>query len=69
MHTTTTPNLNEDYLYSEIQAAPMLGLSPASLRKNRCQGKGPDYVKLGRAVRYRLSDIRAYIASNVVKAA
>lgn len=69
MNTPNTPASFEDVLYSETQAAPMFGCSPATLRKNRCLGKGPDYVKLGRSVRYRLSDIRAYVNANVVKAA
>lgn len=59
----------EDVLYSEKQAAPMCGWSTATLRKKRCVGGGPDYVKMGRSVRYRLSDIRAFVAGNVVHAA
>lgn len=69
MHANNTAIRAEDVLYSEKQAAPMCGWSTATLRKKRCVGGGPDYVKMGRSVRYRLSDLRAFVAGNVVRAA
>lgn len=46
---------------TEQQAAPQLGLSPATLRRWRWAGKGPVYVKLGGAVRYRPKDLVAFV--------
>ena len=52
-------------LLGEEQAAEVTGKSVSTLQKDRVSGGGIPYVKLGRAVRYRLSDIKAYIAKNV----
>jgi len=43
------------------QTADHLGLAVSTLNKWRCNGEGPIFVKLGRAVRYKQSDIDAYI--------
>lgn len=43
------------------QAAERLTLSPNTLEVWRCRGDGPPFVKLGRAVRYRASDLDAYV--------
>lgn len=54
-------------LYDTETAARILGVSPASLRKWRSEGELPGhvppipYVKLGKTVRYRKSDLQAYI--------
>lgn len=44
------------------EAAAILGLSPATLRKLRVQGGGPTYCKLGRACVYKTADLEAYAA-------
>jgi predicted DNA-binding transcriptional regulator AlpA len=49
-----------DRLVRAPEAARWLGLSPATLAKLRCTGGGPQYVKLGRAVAYEISDLRAW---------
>jgi len=43
------------------QAAEYLGLAVSTLNKWRCLGGGPVFIKMGRAVRYRLEDINAFI--------
>lgn len=48
-------------------AARHLGLATSTLEKLRTYGGGPRYVKLGRAVRYRVSDLEAYLAERVVE--
>ena len=48
------------------EAARHLSLAPNTLEKMRVTGNGPRFVKLGRAVRYRLSDLESYIADRVV---
>lgn len=50
-------------LYTEREAAKWLGVCPRTLRAIRASGEIP-YVRLGRAVRYDLDDLRAYVARN-----
>lgn len=47
-------------------AARHIGLAVSTLEKMRVTGDGPPFVKLGRAVRYRISDLEAYLAERVV---
>lgn len=49
-------------LMTEQEAAKRLCLSTKTLQKNRWLGKGPKYLKLGKSVRYDLSDIEEYLA-------
>ena len=50
-----------------IGAAALLGLSPSTLEKLRVSGSGPQYLKLGRAVRYRLDDLARWADERVVR--
>jgi len=43
------------------QAANYLGLAVSTLNKWRCHGGGPIFIKMGRAVRYRVEDLEAFI--------
>jgi hypothetical protein len=52
-------------LLNEYEFAEITGRSVASARRDRFLGKGCPYVKLGFLVKYRPSDVRAYIAQNV----
>ncbi len=47
------------------RAADYLGLSPTTLETWRVHGKGPRFLKLGRRVLYRVSDLDAYLDSCV----
>ena len=49
---------------TEAQAAVRLGLKVPTLRAWRHQGRGPAYVRLGRAVRYLAADLEEFLASN-----
>lgn len=51
-------------LVSEAQFSAMMSVSEYSLQSWRALGTGPRFVKLGRAIYYRLKDIEAWIASN-----
>lgn len=59
-------------LVSEKKAAEFLGTSSATLRVLRCTGakpggmQVPPYYKLGRAVRYDLTDLEAYVQAHRV---
>ena len=51
-----------DPLVPEAGAAAFLAVSPKTLRKWRCVGGGPVFIKVGRAVRYRQSDLDDFVA-------
>lgn len=44
-----------------VEAARLLGLSPRTLEKHRCDGTGPIYRKLGGRVVYTVADIQLWI--------
>lgn len=48
-----------------LDAAAYLGLSHHTLNQWRYQGRGPLFVRLGRAVRYRKSDLDAYLEESL----
>ena len=58
-----------DQLLTNGQAAELLSLSPRTLEKMRLTGDGPPFIKLGRhrAVRYRESDLQAWIEGRIRK--
>ncbi len=58
--------MQQENLLTTKEAAPILGVSVAFLERDRWAGARVPYIKIGsRAVRYRLSDLRAYIESCV----
>ena len=46
------------------EAAEYLGLAQSTLNKWRCIGGGPKYLKMGKAVRYRMIDIQKWLKDN-----
>jgi predicted DNA-binding transcriptional regulator AlpA len=53
-------------LLTQRQCAEALVLSERTLERFRVSGLGPKFVRVGKSVRYRLSDVEAWIASRVV---
>lgn len=51
----------------EGDAAKYLGMSIAYMRKARTNGRGPAYIRIGRAVRYRVADLEHFITSHRVE--
>jgi predicted site-specific integrase-resolvase len=49
---------------TEREAAARLGLKIATLRAWRHQGKGPAFLRLGRAIRYLSNDLDAFVQTN-----
>ena len=47
------------------EAAKRLGLSASTLNKLRLTGGGPRFATLGRAIRYRVSDLDAWVAARL----
>ena len=62
--TTEAATTAGDQPMTESEAASRLGLKVATLRAWRHQGRGPAYVRLGRAVRYLSVDIDEFLNSN-----
>ncbi len=54
-------SINPDPLFDTTQAAAYLHSSEASLERYRALGVGPRWVKMSGIVRYRRSDLDAYI--------
>jgi predicted DNA-binding transcriptional regulator AlpA len=48
-------------------AAEKTGLAASTLRKLRLTGEGPRFLKLGRAVRYRESDLEDWLEQRAVQ--
>jgi predicted DNA-binding transcriptional regulator AlpA len=51
-------------LMDSEQLAPVLGTTPGQLAQWRFRGDGPPFIKLGRSVRYRWSDVEAWLDAN-----
>ena len=51
---------------SEHKAAEILGVEVATLRKWRWLRKPPVFLKMGRLVKYRVSDLQAFMESCTV---
>jgi predicted DNA-binding transcriptional regulator AlpA len=51
-------------LMTEDETAITLKCTRAALRRWRRERRGPRFVKLGRLIRYRLSDIEAFVEQN-----
>ena len=64
----TRQQICDDDLVNEAKAAEILDLAKGTLTVWRHEGKGPNYIKLGTAVRYKYRDLTAYIDQQSVKA-
>ena len=54
-------------LLTEKQAATFFSLKPQTLTSWRHKGTGPEYLKIGGAVRYRRRDLERYAESGRIK--
>jgi excisionase family DNA binding protein len=52
-------------LYTEAEAARLLGFSLRFLQEKRYKGGGPNFCRIGSRIRYRLSDLDAFLEQNV----
>ena len=53
-------------LLTTAEAAEIVRISQAHLEKLRIYGRGPRFVRLGRAVRYRHEDLRIWTEAGLV---
>lgn len=60
--------LSAEYLLNRDEVARYFGISKRMLEKAACTGGGPTMIKLGgRQVKYRVADIRAWIAGRAIR--
>jgi excisionase family DNA binding protein len=59
-------SIPNDPLITERELAERLGCSRELLRVYRREGRGPGHLKIGRLVRYRTSDVEAWLAAQRV---
>jgi predicted DNA-binding transcriptional regulator AlpA len=60
--------LPEDRLWSIEDVSYYLGVPVGTLYYWRCRGQGPSSSRLGRHVRYRADDVRAWVAGQTSRA-
>ena len=56
-------------VFNTPQAARYVNTSPSFLTRLRSQGKGPPYIQIESAIRYRSSDIDAWLGQRVTQPA
>jgi len=61
-----TIQINEMALLSEKEVQEIYKLNARTLQRDRVLGRGIPYVKIGRRVRYKRSDIEKYIKRHTV---
>ena len=66
-HDKATVSTDDDRSVDTHEAARVLGLSTFGLAEIRRKGGGPPFFRIGkRVIRYRLGDVRAWIAARTV---
>jgi hypothetical protein len=59
--------IDSDHLHTEVGAAKQMKLSVRTLQAWRSHKVGPPFVRVGRAIRYRQSDLVMWLRSNTVQ--
>ena len=54
-------------LVNEDEAAAVIGVEPSTLATWRSQGKGPEYVKLGKGVFYTVNDMSKWVNDEMTR--
>jgi predicted DNA-binding transcriptional regulator AlpA len=69
--TATAPELPQGFerLLDDNELAAVIGRSRSRIQKDRLEGRGPPFVKIGRLVRYRADDVRNYLRSCTIRPA
>lgn len=60
-------DLGHDHNVDEPEASHVTGYSRSYLRQARMRGRGPAYIRVGRSIRYRVSDLYAWVAEHRVE--
>jgi len=67
-HENRALHVQADDMLDEREAAAYLGISASAMRKWRARQCGPKYARLGRIIRYRQSDMDAFVESRIIAA-
>jgi excisionase family DNA binding protein len=59
--------MRDERLLTVKETAQYLGTTPGNVYDWVKNGKGPRYVRMGRSIRYRLSDLEKYVDVRVVE--
>jgi len=62
----SSPAATAATVVNETAAAQNLGLAVSTIQKLRLRGGGPKFLKLGRAVRYRVADLESWLDARVL---
>lgn len=69
MLATTAEIIRLDAALNEGEASQILGINVRTLQTWRFKGQGPQYLKMGRCVRYRRQDLLAFAEQCVARSA
>lgn len=58
--------MQHEIAVDENEAAARICVPVSSLQKMRMRGDGPPYAKIGQRVRYRVSDLQAFVDRHLV---
>jgi len=58
---------SSDRLLRQGEVAKMIGMSEAWLEQSRFRGTGIPYIRLGRAIRYRMSVVQQWLEKHSVQ--
>jgi predicted DNA-binding transcriptional regulator AlpA len=61
--------MNAPEILNERQVQETYGFTVAYLRRARRERRGPRFLKVGKLVRYRRSDIEAYLSAHAIETA
>ena len=59
--------MDENMYWTEKEVSKFTKISLSTLRNQRCKGIGIQYAKIGKSVRYRVSDVIFYMQEHKVK--
>jgi excisionase family DNA binding protein len=57
--------VSQEIYFRPREAAEYLRSSESTLAKKRLNGNGPPFVRIGRAIRYRRSDLDAWMSASI----
>jgi predicted DNA-binding transcriptional regulator AlpA len=61
------PELQRYRLLDERQTALLTGIKVSTLQNQRCNRRGLPYLKLGRTIRYSLTDVLQYLEDRKIR--
>jgi predicted DNA-binding transcriptional regulator AlpA len=56
--------VQQDILLTERETANLLKISQRTLQAWRCKGYGPPFIRVGRSVRYCVTDVKSWMDLN-----